>query len=106
MGVVSTVWTDVSLLEKSGTAGHSPLLRKYLVKLTQRIGLTCLPPRSPAWCYVVSIAKYLWTSWFKLQGFDKCMALGAANYLQENFKTCSSLKVSFTNLLLTKDFAF
>ncbi|KAG6747970.1 hypothetical protein POTOM_047861 [Populus tomentosa] len=53
MGVVSTVWTDVSLLEKSGTAAHSPLLRKYLVKLTQRIGLTCLPPRSPAWCYVV-----------------------------------------------------
>lgn len=52
MGVVSTVWTDVSLLEKSGTAAHSPLLRKYLVKLTQRIGLTCLPPRSPAWCYV------------------------------------------------------
>ena len=40
------------------------------------------------------------------QGFEKCMALGAANYLQENFKTCSSLKVSFTNLLLTKDFAF
>lgn len=52
MGVVSTVWTDVSLLEKSGTAAHSPLLRKYLVKLTQRIGLTCLSPRSPAWCYV------------------------------------------------------
>lgn len=52
MGVVSTVWTDVSLLEKSGTAAHSPLLRKYLVKLTQRIGLTCLAPRSPAWCYV------------------------------------------------------
>uniref|UniRef100_A0A6N2MVK8 Uncharacterized protein n=1 Tax=Salix viminalis TaxID=40686 RepID=A0A6N2MVK8_SALVM len=52
MDVVSTVWTDVSLLEKSGTAAHSPLLRKYLVKLTQRIGLTCLPPRSPAWCYV------------------------------------------------------
>ncbi|KAJ6344355.1 hypothetical protein OIU76_005970 [Salix suchowensis] len=52
MDVVSTVWADVSLLEKSGTAAHSPLLRKYLVKLTQRIGLTCLPPRSPAWCYV------------------------------------------------------
>ncbi|KAF9668815.1 hypothetical protein SADUNF_Sadunf14G0042500 [Salix dunnii] len=58
MDVVSTVWTDVSLLEKSVTAAHSPLLRKYLVKLTQRIGLTCLPPRSPAWCYVVSIAEY------------------------------------------------
>ncbi|KAK6260823.1 Tubulin-specific chaperone D [Theobroma cacao] len=52
LDVVPTVWNDVSVLIKSGTAARSPLLRKYLVKLTQRIGLTCLPYRSPSWCYV------------------------------------------------------
>ncbi|XP_022717810.1 tubulin-folding cofactor D-like [Durio zibethinus] len=50
--VVPTIWNDVSLLIKSGTAARSPLLRKHLVKLTQRIGLTCLPHRSPTWRYV------------------------------------------------------
>ncbi|KAF2303471.1 hypothetical protein GH714_018690 [Hevea brasiliensis] len=52
MDVVPIVWNDVSSLVKSDTTARSPLLRKYLVKLTQRIGLTCLPHRSPAWCYV------------------------------------------------------
>ncbi|KAG9147740.1 hypothetical protein Leryth_014891 [Lithospermum erythrorhizon] len=37
---------------KSNIASRSPLLRKYLVKLTQRIGLICLPHRSPSWRYV------------------------------------------------------
>ncbi|CAK7347890.1 unnamed protein product [Dovyalis caffra] len=58
MDVVPTVWTDISTLAKSGIAARSPLLRKYLVKSTQRIGLTFLPPRSPAWRYVVSIVEY------------------------------------------------
>ncbi|KDP28777.1 hypothetical protein JCGZ_14548 [Jatropha curcas] len=49
---IPIVWNDTSLMVKSGNASRSPLLRKYLVKLTQRIGLTCLPHRSPAWCYV------------------------------------------------------
>ncbi|KAM4096363.1 hypothetical protein ACJW30_08G099900 [Castanea mollissima] len=46
------VWKDTSVLIKSSAATQSPLLRKYLVKLTQRIGLTCLPHRSPSWRYV------------------------------------------------------
>lgn len=49
--VVSIVWNDVSALIKSNAAGRSPLLRKYLVKLTQRIGLVCLPFRSQSWRY-------------------------------------------------------
>lgn len=55
--VIPIVWNDISILMKSSTAARSPLLRKYLVKLTQRIGLTCLPYRSPSWCYVVSNAE-------------------------------------------------
>ncbi|RVX01063.1 Tubulin-folding cofactor D [Vitis vinifera] len=50
--VIPIVWNDISILMKSSTAARSPLLRKYLVKLTQRIGLTCLPYRSPSWRYV------------------------------------------------------
>lgn len=53
---VPSVWHDVSRMIKAGTAATSPLLRKFLVKLTQRIGLTCLPHRTPSWRYVVSIA--------------------------------------------------
>ncbi|GKV12903.1 hypothetical protein SLEP1_g23988 [Rubroshorea leprosula] len=49
---VPSVWHDVSGMIKSGTAATSPLLRKFLVKLTQRIGLTCLPHRTPSWRYV------------------------------------------------------
>lgn len=50
--VVPIVWSDSETLMKSNTAARSPLLRKYLVKLTQRVTLTCLPSRSPAWHYV------------------------------------------------------
>ncbi|CAA0813577.1 Tubulin-folding cofactor D [Striga hermonthica] len=52
VNVIEVLWNDTSLLIKSRTAGRSSLLRKYLVKLTQRIGLTCLPHRTPAWRYV------------------------------------------------------
>ncbi|CAN1345938.1 Tubulin-folding cofactor D [Linum perenne] len=50
--VVPIVWNDVSLLTKSNMACRSPLLRKFLVKLSQRIALTCLPHRAPVWRYV------------------------------------------------------
>ncbi|XP_024023111.1 tubulin-folding cofactor D isoform X2 [Morus notabilis] len=50
--VVPKVWDDTSLLTKSSNAALSPLLRKYLMKLTQRIGFTCLPHRLPSWRYV------------------------------------------------------
>ncbi|KAK1394025.1 Tubulin-folding cofactor D [Heracleum sosnowskyi] len=50
--VVPSVWSDSSVLIKSAGAARSPLLRKYLVKLTQRIGLISLPHRSPSWRYV------------------------------------------------------
>ncbi|KAF5731648.1 tubulin-folding cofactor D [Tripterygium wilfordii] len=55
LDVVPRVWNDVTMLIKCGTAARSPLLRKYLMKLTQRIGLTCLPHRSPSWHYVSRI---------------------------------------------------
>ncbi|KAJ8450116.1 hypothetical protein Cgig2_033310 [Carnegiea gigantea] len=51
LDVVPIVWNDVSALIKSRMAARSPLLRKYLVKLTQRVGLVCLPYRSPSWHY-------------------------------------------------------
>lgn len=59
LDVIPMVWKDTSALIKSSAATQSPLLRKYLVKLTQRIGLTCLPHRSPSWRYVVSHAEDL-----------------------------------------------
>ncbi|XP_043695428.1 tubulin-folding cofactor D [Telopea speciosissima] len=52
LDLVPMVWNDTSILIKSNAATRSPLLRKFLVKLTQRIGLTCLPHRSPSWRYV------------------------------------------------------
>ncbi|KAI3428971.1 uncharacterized protein J3R85_008780 [Psidium guajava] len=52
LDIVPSVWNDISSLGKSGTAARSPLLRKFLVKLSQRIGLTCLPYRLPSWRYM------------------------------------------------------
>lgn len=66
LDVIPVVWNDISLLIKSSYAAQSPLLRKYLMKLTQRIGLTCLPHRSPSWRYVVRNAVLS----FQFQTFD------------------------------------
>ncbi|KAK9103212.1 hypothetical protein Sjap_020466 [Stephania japonica] len=52
LDVVPLSWVDTSTLIKSSIASRNPLLRKFLMKLTQRIGLTCLPHRSPTWSYV------------------------------------------------------
>ncbi|KAH7863931.1 hypothetical protein Vadar_023696 [Vaccinium darrowii] len=52
LDVVSVIWNDTSALMRSSAAARSPLLRKYLIKLSQRIGLICLPHRSPSWRYV------------------------------------------------------
>ncbi|XP_057955692.1 tubulin-folding cofactor D isoform X2 [Malania oleifera] len=52
LDVVSIIWNDTSTLIKSGTASRSSLLRKYLLKLTQRVGLACLPHRLPSWRYM------------------------------------------------------
>ncbi|XP_004497155.1 tubulin-folding cofactor D [Cicer arietinum] len=49
--VIPVVWNDTSMLYKSSNAARSPLLRKYLMKFTQRIGLTSLPHRLPSWRY-------------------------------------------------------
>lgn len=54
LNVVPLLWSDASTLIKARTAARSSLLRKYIIKLTQRIGLTILPPRSATWHYVVS----------------------------------------------------
>ncbi|WOL10087.1 tubulin-folding cofactor D isoform X1 [Canna indica] len=52
LSVISTTWSDSSLLMKSTISARSPLLRKFLVKLSQRIGLTCLPHRLQSWRYL------------------------------------------------------
>ncbi|PWA61400.1 ARM repeat superfamily protein [Artemisia annua] len=52
LDIVPVVWNDTSVLIKSTPAARSPLLRKYLIKLTQRAGLTCLPHRPTTWRYV------------------------------------------------------
>ncbi|GFY94218.1 ARM repeat superfamily protein [Actinidia rufa] len=52
LDVVPVVWNDTSVLMRSPIAARSSLLRKYLMKLSQRIGLTCLPHRSPSWRYM------------------------------------------------------
>ncbi|KAG5538591.1 hypothetical protein RHGRI_019238 [Rhododendron griersonianum] len=59
LDVVSVIWNDTSALMRSSTAARSPLLRKYLIKLSQRIGLICLPHRSPSWRYVGEVALVL-----------------------------------------------
>ncbi|KAL1295820.1 hypothetical protein HN51_056648 [Arachis hypogaea] len=51
LNVIPIVWKDTSILYKSSTAARSPLLRKFIMKLTQRIGLTALPHRLPSWRY-------------------------------------------------------
>ncbi|KAE9618781.1 putative tubulin-specific chaperone D, tubulin-folding cofactor D [Lupinus albus] len=51
LDVIPIVWNDTSVLYKSSNAARSPLLRKYLMKLTQRIGLTSLPHRLRSWHY-------------------------------------------------------
>ncbi|KAJ4905299.1 Tubulin-folding cofactor D [Raphanus sativus] len=56
LDVLPTVLNKVTVLSKSNAATRSPLLRKYLIKLTQRIGLVCLPHRLPSWRYVARTA--------------------------------------------------
>ncbi|AQK64747.1 Tubulin-folding cofactor D [Zea mays] len=48
---VSGTWSDCSLVMKTNVSARSPLLRKFLVKLAQRVGLISLPPRLPSWQY-------------------------------------------------------
>ncbi|KAK7343369.1 hypothetical protein VNO77_12045 [Canavalia gladiata] len=57
LDAIPVVWNDTSILYKSSNTARSPLLRKYLMKLTQRIGLTALPHRFPSWRYMGRITK-------------------------------------------------
>ncbi|KAL8235656.1 hypothetical protein R6Q59_016737 [Mikania micrantha] len=52
LDIVHVVWNDASVLIKSTSAARSPLLRKNLIKLAQRMGLICLPHRPTTWRYV------------------------------------------------------
>eukprot|EP01018_Ginkgo_biloba_P017523 Gb_00473 [translate_table: standard] len=52
LDVASIAWQGTCDLVKSPAAARSPLLRKLLIKLTQRVGLTYLPQRVPLWRYV------------------------------------------------------
>uniref|UniRef100_A0A0D9XLC9 Uncharacterized protein n=1 Tax=Leersia perrieri TaxID=77586 RepID=A0A0D9XLC9_9ORYZ len=45
------IWNDCSVVMKTNIAARSSLLRKFLVKLAQRVALISLPPRSPSWRY-------------------------------------------------------
>ncbi|CAM6128397.1 unnamed protein product [Calypogeia fissa] len=51
LSITPAVWRVVSQLINSSIASRSPLLRKLLVKLTQRVGLVHLPPRVASWRY-------------------------------------------------------
>ncbi|CAL4917490.1 unnamed protein product [Urochloa decumbens] len=48
---VSGTWDDCSVVMKTNVSARSSLLRKFLVKLAQRVALISLPPRSPSWRY-------------------------------------------------------
>jgi hypothetical protein len=50
---VSATWNDCSVVMKSDVSARNPLLRKFLVKLAQRVALISLLPRSPSWQYKV-----------------------------------------------------
>uniref|UniRef100_J3N3Z0 Uncharacterized protein n=1 Tax=Oryza brachyantha TaxID=4533 RepID=J3N3Z0_ORYBR len=45
------IWNDCSVVMKTSIAARSSLLRKFLVKLAQRVALISLPPHSPSWRY-------------------------------------------------------
>ncbi|VAH17221.1 unnamed protein product [Triticum turgidum subsp. durum] len=47
----SGIWNDCSFVMKTNIAIRSPLLRKFLVKLAQRVALISLAPRTPSWRY-------------------------------------------------------
>ncbi|EFJ25897.1 hypothetical protein SELMODRAFT_413196 [Selaginella moellendorffii] len=51
--IAPIAWKEASALSDSPLATRSPLLRKLLVKLIQRIGLTYLPPKLAAWRYML-----------------------------------------------------
>uniref|UniRef100_A0A0E0M9J2 Uncharacterized protein n=1 Tax=Oryza punctata TaxID=4537 RepID=A0A0E0M9J2_ORYPU len=48
---VPGIWNNCSVVMKTNIASRSSLLRKFLVKLAQRVALISLPPRSPSWRY-------------------------------------------------------
>ncbi|KAG0570729.1 hypothetical protein KC19_6G183600 [Ceratodon purpureus] len=52
LDVAPSAWEEASKLARSQAAIRSPLLRKLLVKLIQRIGNTYLPPRVASWRYM------------------------------------------------------
>lgn len=55
INAVAIVWGDISVLIKSSISVRSSLLRKFTMKLSQRIALACLPHRSSSWQYMVGL---------------------------------------------------
>lgn len=53
LNVAPMAWQGAHDLAGSQAANRSPLLRKLLVKLIQRIGVMYLPPRIASWRYMV-----------------------------------------------------
>lgn len=89
LDVAPIMWNDISTLIKSKTAARSSLLRKFLVKLTQRIGLICLPHRSPSWHYMgrnISLGDNILMNVREKDSYNpelKCTDLQDATCLQE-----------------------
>ncbi|KAL4199389.1 hypothetical protein AMTRI_Chr03g50890 [Amborella trichopoda] len=52
LDTVPIIWKNISILVKSSIGARSSLLRKFLMKLTQRLGLACLPHRAISRRYV------------------------------------------------------
>nr|XP_016438894.1 PREDICTED: tubulin-folding cofactor D-like isoform X2 [Nicotiana tabacum] len=86
LGVVPGVWNDISALMKSNTAARSPLLRKYLVKLSQRIGMICLPPRHLSWRYVgrtSTLGGHITVDRFKEDQYNDARNNNLSNFYQD-----------------------
>lgn len=79
LDVIPIVWNDTLMLYKSSNATRSPLLRKYLMKLTQRIGLTALPHRLPSWRYTVSFS-LIQLSWDLVSMLEDALFLSICKY--------------------------
>lgn len=58
LDVAPIAWGEATELASSQAASRSPLLRKLLVKLIQRIGNTYLPPRVASWRYMACSLSY------------------------------------------------
>ncbi|KAH7298542.1 hypothetical protein KP509_25G048400 [Ceratopteris richardii] len=82
--VTSATWEEVKRLFNSPMSAQSLLLRKFLAKLVQRIGLVYLPPRVISWQYKATSSKIA----------DNLFSTSGQNLAVSKSGTPSSLEVS------------